>query len=217
MDDLPASTTVTAIRAARRGRQVTIELSDGQTFLCSEEACTRAGVVAGAEVTPETLAALEAAEQRVLAHEAALRLLSHRARSEREIRQRLAQRGVIPDAVEAEVRRLREAGLVDDEKFARAWVEDRRQSAPRGRRMLRYELLSRGIATESIDQATEGVDDLETARALALRKGRAVHATEYEAFFAKVGNFLRGKGFDYAVAAEATRAAWAELDDRPRP
>ncbi|MBK6661488.1 MAG: regulatory protein RecX [Thermoflexaceae bacterium] len=78
-------------------------------------------------------------------HEAALRLLSHRARSENEMRTRLGMRGIAPAIIEEEIVRLRDAGLLDDEQFARAWVEDRKRFAPRGRRMLRYELLGRGI------------------------------------------------------------------------
>ena len=102
------------------------------------------------------------------------------------------------------------AGLLDDHKFARAWVEDRKRVSPRGRRMLRYELLGRGIDPESVDIVTEGIDDRETAFALARSRVRGSLLQDYDAFLAKVGGFLRRRGFDYSVAAEAARAAWQE-------
>lgn len=215
MDDPPSTPTIEQIRNAGQGRLRLITLSDGRELLFSDEACEKVGATLGLVADASLLDRLDTAEQRVAAHEAALRLLSHRARSEREMRTRLAMRGITRDAIEDEILRLREAGLLDDEQFARAWVEDRRASAPRGRRMLRYELLSRGIGAESVDRVTDGIDDLETARRLATQKGRTLRAGDYDAFLAKVGGFLRRRGFDYGVAAEATRAAWLELGAGP--
>ncbi|MEO6397010.1 MAG: RecX family transcriptional regulator [Tepidiformaceae bacterium] len=185
-------------------------LTDGREFVFSDEACERACVAVGDPATPELLETLDGAEHRVNAHEAALRLLSHRARSETEMRTRLAMRGIEPAAVDEEIGRLQRAGLLDDEKFARAWVEDRRRLAPRGRRMLRYELLGRGIEMAAVEHVTENIDDRETAIQLALDRARRASTSNYDSFAAKVGGFLRRRGFDYDVTAQATRLAWEE-------
>lgn len=213
MDEPPSPTLITGIRSVAHGRQRLLELSDGREYLFSDEACTRAGVSEAQEVTPELLDRLEAAELRVNAHDAALRLLASRPRSETEMRTRLAMRGFDPGAIDDEVERLRNAGLLDDEKFARAWVEDRKRLAPRGRRMLKYELLGRGIDPESADQATRDIDDNEVAMELARSRARKAPRTTYEAFVAKVGGFLRRRGFDFDVTAAATRQAWAESQE----
>jgi regulatory protein len=212
MDEPPSTLTVASVRSINR-RQRLITLSDGREFAFSEEACERAGVSEGGDATEALLEALDDAEQRVVAHGMALRLLSHRARSESEMRTRLSLRGVNPRAIEAEIERLRDAGLLDDSKFARAWVEDRKRQSPRGRRMLRYELLGRGIGPESIDAVTADIDDRETALGLARRKSRTLAAASYETFVARVGEFLRRRGFDYEIASEATRRAWREAQD----
>jgi regulatory protein len=210
MDEPPSTPTIVEMRSAAHGRQRLLALSDGREFLFSGEACERVGAAEGAEASVELLTALEKAERRVSAHEAALKLLAVRPRSENEMRTRLAMRGIGPGAIEDELVRLRDAGLLDDQKFAAAWVEDRKRISPRGRRMLRYELLGRGIAPESADEAITDIDDHETAAALARTRARTAPKTSYEAFMAKVGGFLRRRGFDYEVTAEATRAAWAE-------
>jgi len=213
MEEPPGPALITGIRSVSHGRQRLIELSDGREYLFSDEACTRAGIVEEQEATPDLLQQLEAAELRVNAHEAALRLLSHRPRSESEMRTRLAMRGFDPVAIDDEVERLRNAGLLDDEKFARAWVEDRKRLAPRGRRMLKYELLGRGIDPESADQATRDIDDQEVAIELARARARRAPHASYEAFVAKVGGFLRRRGFDFDVTAAATRQAWTEAQE----
>jgi regulatory protein len=123
---------------------------------------------------------------------------------------RLAMRGFPPEVIEAEIDRLRVAGLIDDSKFAAAWVEDRRRLAPRGKRMLRYELLGRGIDPEAVERVTGEFDDRAVALELARQKARRAPRDSYEGFVAKVGGFLKRRGFDYEVSASATRIAWDE-------
>jgi regulatory protein len=207
--DEPPQPVIASIRIAGRGRQRLITLDDGREFFFSEEAYARVHPKEGDGA--DLLEDLDNAEQRVVAHEAALRLLSHRPRSESEMRMRLAMRGVAPGTIADEVVRLRDAGLLNDEQFARAWVENRKQTAPRGRRMLRYELLGRGIEPEAVDAVTNDVDDATTALQLARRRARSVPKGDYEAFMGKVLGFLRRRGFDYAVASRATGEVWAEV------
>ncbi len=209
--DEPPQPRIATIRTAGRGRQRLLTLSDGREFLFTDEAVERAHAREGMAITTELLEALEGAEWRVNAHEAALRLLSFRPRSESEMRMRLSMRGIGPDAIEDEVARLRDAGLLNDQEFARAWVENRKQTAPRGRRMLRYELLGRGIEPEAVDAVTSELDDGATALELARRRARTAPRDSYEKFVAKVGGFLRRRGFDYAVSASATKQAWEEV------
>lgn len=215
--DEPPLPRIVELRSAGRGRHRLLVLEDGRQFLFSEEACEQAGAGEGVPASAELFDALEAAEQRVTAHDAALRLLSHRARSAQEMRTRLAMRGIATEAIDAEIERLRRSGLLDDEKFARAWVEGRRRTAPRGRRMLRYELLGRGIEPESVDQVTRDINDLEVALDLARGKARGSAIESYETFLAKVGGFLQRRGFEYSVCAEATRRVWGEIADGVAP
>ena len=76
--------------------------------------------------------------------------------------------------------------------------------------MLRYELLGRGIDPESAERAVSDVDDRETALELARKRARRNAGEAYETFFARVGGFLRRRGFDYEVTSAATRQAWIE-------
>jgi regulatory protein len=77
--------------------------------------------------------------------EAAARFLEARARSIGEVRRRLTSAGYRADLVEGAITRLSELGMLDDEAFARAWVESRDRARPRGERALADELRLRGV------------------------------------------------------------------------
>ena len=87
--------------------------------------------------------------------EAAARFLEVRARSVAEVRRRLTAAGYRPELVEGAIGRLSELGILDDEGFARAWVESRDRARPRGERAIRDELRLKGVDRAVIDAALE--------------------------------------------------------------
>jgi len=82
---------------------------------------------------------------------AAVRFLEARPRSVAEVRRRLRGSGYPPPLIDAAVERLTELGFLDDEAFARSWIESRDRARPRGERALRSELLGKGIDRAQID------------------------------------------------------------------
>jgi len=83
--------------------------------------------------------------------EAAARFLEARSRSVAEVRRRLTGAGYRADLVGGAIERLMELGMLDDEAFARAWVESRDRARPRGERAIREELRLKGVERPSID------------------------------------------------------------------
>jgi regulatory protein len=83
--------------------------------------------------------------------EAAARFLEARQRSVAEVRRRLRGAGYRPDLVDGAIERLLALGILDDEAFARAWVESRDRARPRGERAIREELRVKGINRATID------------------------------------------------------------------
>jgi regulatory protein len=83
--------------------------------------------------------------------EAAARFLEPRARSIAEVRRRLTAAGYRSDLVEGAITRMLELGMLDDEAFARAWVESRDRARPRGERAIRAELSLKGVDRVTVD------------------------------------------------------------------
>jgi regulatory protein len=83
--------------------------------------------------------------------DAAARFLEVRSRSVSEVRRRLGGAGYQADLVEGAIARMTELGMLDDEAFARTWVESRDRARPRGERAIREELRLKGIDRETVD------------------------------------------------------------------
>lgn len=100
------------------------------------------------------------------AWDSALRLLGARARSRHEMRDRLQRKGFDVDTIDDVMERLVAGGLLDDEDFAHEWVRSRSQNSARGRRALRQELSTKGVASETVEAALAEIDP-EDERAIA--------------------------------------------------
>jgi regulatory protein len=163
------------------------------------EVAVRRGLRPGREIDDAELAEMEREDGLARAKEAALRLLAHRQRSERELRQRLATRRFDAPTVDACIEQLRSSGLVDDQAFAEAFSRDRIRSRPSGRPRLEAELRAKGIDAEVIDSVLDqlfdsaDIDEKDLARRAARkftrRKGEDPHRTRrrFHAFLARRG------------------------------
>ena len=83
--------------------------------------------------------------------EAAGRFLEVRSRSISEVRRRLTSAGYRPELVDGAIAKLVDFGMLDDDTFARVWVESRDRARPRGERAIREELRLKGIDRTTID------------------------------------------------------------------
>jgi regulatory protein len=142
-------------------------------------------------------------------HERALGLLAVRQRSRRELECRLVQAGFEPDAVEVELGRLEQVGLIDDAAFAAAVVESRMGARGESRRAVGIKLqqagVDRDVAQAALDEAPEGEQD--RADRLAQARATRVSGLDPAAGFARVSGFLMRRGYPPGVARQAARRA----------
>ena len=99
----------------------------------------------------------------------ALRFVSIRPRSQKEIRFWFKRKRIASGVVQRVFNQLERAGFVDDKAFASWWVEQRLAFRPKALRLIKLELLSKGVAREIIDEVLAISDvpsELETAREL---------------------------------------------------
>jgi len=82
--------------------------------------------------------------------EAAAQFLAVRSRSVAETRRRLLHLGFAAELTETVLDRLGRLGYLDDRVFARAWVESRDRSRPRGATALRQELRAKGVEEDVV-------------------------------------------------------------------
>jgi regulatory protein len=141
----------------------------------------------------------------------ALNYLSYRPRSRAEVDRYLQKRDLPERLVRAVAERLERAGLLDDEAFARYWVENRERNQPKGLRALRYELRVKGISNETIERVLVSVDVPDSAYRSVARKAQQLAHLDQQAFTKKIIEYLARRGFNYEVARETAGRHWAEL------
>ena len=92
--------------------------------------------------------------------ECAKELIARREHSVFELRRKLQQKGHAP-VTDAVIESLTRAGLLDDERFARAWLTARTGRKAEGRRRLVAELIRRGVSDSVAEAVVE--DELPVA------------------------------------------------------
>ncbi len=201
---------ITAIEPQQRNPQRVNVYLDGE-FAFGLACIVAAWLKAGQELSEEKIAGLKAEDEREVIYQKALHYLSYRPRSSTEVRQNLTKRGVSESLAEETVNRLLSAGLVNDEAFARAWVENRNTFRPRGQSALRMELRRKGLNDETIQSVLdEQVDEEALAFEAARKYARRLAGLGGLEFRRKLGGFLARRGFSYTTLALVVSEVWKE-------
>ena len=136
--------------------------------------------------------------------------LAARARSTREIEQKLLQAGFRPSTVEMVIYKLQRENLLDDADFARQWVESR-QSHKLGRSRIAQELRRKGVSQEEADEALSVIDDEnQLAGAVALAEKAAVRIKPGEDIrkaTSRIAGMLVRRGYSWDIAKQAIQQA----------
>jgi regulatory protein len=139
--------------------------------------------------------------------------LTGQARSRQELRQRLAKKGVPDDVAERLLDRFTEVGLVDDEAFARSWVESRQRSRGLARRALAQELRRKGVPDETARGALDDLDpdqEEQAARLLVRKKLRALSGVDQATATRRLAGLLARKGYPAGLAFAVVRDELAQ-------
>jgi regulatory protein len=151
---------ITALQPQKRNkRRVSVFLDGTFLFGLSGETVAALGLRVGRDVDRADLDRIALEEQLHEARQYAFLLLSYKARTASELRQRLARKGFSPDIVARTLQRLAELKMIDDAGFARRFAEDRITIGHKGKWRVRGELLKRGVDRQQIDAALEQAPD----------------------------------------------------------
>ena len=162
------------------------------------------GLREGVALSLEELDGARVAGERALAMTRALNFLGYRARSEKEVRDRLRHYGYGDETVENVVVRLKELGYLDDEDFARLVVREKARRY--GPRRVSAELRRSGVDAELargvVEEEFAGRSEVEQARSAAARR---YNRGGSDAEARRVYGFLVRRGYSAEVCAEVAR------------
>lgn len=172
------------------------------------------GIRVGKDYTEQELVELETESQFGKTYARALEYCLMRPHSAKEVRDYLyrktrdtrtktggVKKGVSPEITARVFERLVEKGYVNDEKFARYWIENRNLTKGASRRKLTAELRAKGVETGIIERLlveSPRSDEDELQKIIAKKRGR--YADEQ-----KFMQYLARQGFSYDDIKRALR------------
>jgi regulatory protein len=201
---------ITAIEPQQKNPQRVNVYLDGE-FAFGLARILAAWLKVGQELGEEKIASLKTEDEREVTYQKALHFLSYRPRSSAEVHQNLTKRGISETLANETVSRLQNSGLVNDDAFAQAWVENRNAFRPRSKSALRMELLRKGLSDETVQSVLdEQVDEQALAFEAARKYARRLAGLEWPEFRQKLGGFLARRGFSYTTLAPVVSEVWKE-------
>lgn len=146
-----------------RGNKTRLFLSNDETFIINKVVLTEEQVYPGQRITENELNYLQYRSALFEAERIALNLVSRQLHSKLKLKQKLIKKNFSSEIIDQIEIKFEKAGLLNDFEYARAWILDRIQASPEGKRKLFVGLLRRGISQDIANQiiSEEITDEIE--------------------------------------------------------
>jgi regulatory protein len=200
---------ITGLKVQKKNHQRVNVYLDGE-FAFGLSRMAAGWLQVGQELSEEKISELKERDAFEVAYQRTLRYIGFRERSTSEIRRYLNKSAVSEEIAEQVIDRLKQAGLLDDRRFAQVWIENRSEFRPRSLRALRMEMRQHGIDDELIDQSLETFDEHEAAYKAAEKYASRLENLDWQDFRRKLAGHLGRRGFNYETSAEVIHKVWDE-------
>jgi len=187
---------ITAIRPQQKIRnRYSVYCDDRYSFSVSEAMLLEQGLVAGQELTVADLNKYKQLSSDDNSFNRALRYAAIRNHSQWEMEQYLKRKDVSETQSNIIIARLGDLGFIDDQNFARSWIENRRLLKPVSKRRLEQELRQKHVDSEIIQKAMEDdpAKEIDVLKILILKKRQQ---SSYKDNHRLMG-YLSRQGFSY--------------------
>lgn len=186
-------------------------IDDNELLEISSFTLGKFGLRKGDEISAEEIRLIKTAEEEASAKNIAINYLSYRIRSSKEVLDHLISKGIDRNCAENIVSGLQSSMMINDLKFANAFVKDKLKRKPIGVALLRQQLLAKGISRKNIDIVFNELittKNQETAAALAIkRKLSSIKYLKREPEKRKkyLMDFLFRRGFSHEIVIRIIR------------
>lgn len=170
-------------------------VDDKFEFGLSELALINSGIKIGNEIDEQQLKHFKSISDLDKMHGRILDLLARRPRSEWEIRDYLKRKKTSSEDTDDLLNMLSKSGYVDDEEFARRWIENRRLLKLTTKRKLMLELKQKRISDQIIKKVLDEdqTDEKDVLKELIEKKRTQTRYKDDK----KLITYLIGQGFNY--------------------
>lgn len=191
---------ITMITAQKDSTRINLYVDDEFYLGLPVEALVEFKLKKDMELDHETAHQLKCYDEFQRAKSSAYRYLSFRQRSVSEVMDHLSRKGFEQQSISAVIELLLDTGYLNDESFAKAYVDDKTKLNSLGTYRLKAELRAKGINEELISDTLSNLEpDIEHLVELVRRKYSGSLSEDKSTIMRKVGGFLQRKGYGYDV------------------
>lgn len=198
---------ITSIERSKRNKdKLMVYIDDEYNFSVSEEDYLTLNLYEKKEITEDEINYIKNSVNFRRAKSTAVRFLSLKLRSEAEVVQKLENEGFDSNTIERVIEELKSLGYINDRLYVQKFIFDRSKLKPKSKKLLKYELINKGIKEEVIDEILSDwkVDESAVAEGL-VRKKFGKYNLNDEKIIKKVYSFLQHRGFSYELASRVIK------------
>jgi regulatory protein len=198
---------VTKISPQKKKNRVNIYLDEKFAFGLDLENYMKLGIKVGDEYSDKELNEIVKKSEFQKTSDKLINYSILRPRSKREVELWLRRKKVHESMHEDLFNKLKRLDLLDDEKFASWWVKQRLEFRNKSKRELIFELRSKGIDKNTIDDVMSkyDVDDESSAKKLILKNKHKWERYEEKDRKQKMKEYLARKGFSWEIIKKVVK------------
>lgn len=204
---------ITDITPQKQNERENIYIDDKFAFGISAELRYKYDLYIGKEITDDFINdVLKAEEQnKVLNH--AFNILSYGQKSKKDVYTKLMRKGYEEEFILKAIEYCEDRNYINDKLYAENFIKDKTNINKYGSNRIRYDLISKGVSKDIIDEVLDLDHDEEYERAIELahKKMKSYKNDDKAAIYRKLGGFLQRRGYTYDVVSKVLREALGEL------
>lgn len=194
---------ITEIKKIGKGERYYLYLDDELFGVYEAEILARYSLKSGQEFDDEFFEQLQTQNGDYACFNRSLSLLEKSIKSEKMLKDYLREKGYPKSSINSAIEKLKEYGYINDEAFAENFINS--YSFRKSKRKLKFDLLTKGISEDIIDEKLSllvGEEDEETLAFSQAEKYLANRELDLKTK-GKFFNHMAGKGFDYGIISRA--------------
>lgn len=201
--------TITKIEVQKRNKErVNLFLDDEYAFSISVELVYKEHLKINDKVDYKKLRELAEKESFSRCKETALRIIEKSYKTEKEVREKLKQKGYEENAIDYGIKFLKEYSFINDMYYAKAFISDKLNSM--GSQKIKYNLIQKGIDKEIIEEELININK-ENERSIALdmakKKLEIIKKKENDNYkiSSKLYRHLISKGYEMSIVSDVVK------------
>lgn len=197
---------ITDIKPQKREKRFNIYIDGKFSFGLDADTLIKSGIQINQEISQEEIEKLVKENEYLKFYDHALKFLSYRPRSEKELRDWFRRKEVGEETQKMITDKLKHLGFLNDEEFAKWWIEQRTSFRPSGARLLKMELKQKGISDEIMAKWLDGYmaqgNEKELIKKVVEKKLKSLKHLKEPELKQKLFQALARRGFSWEIIKE---------------